>query len=153
MTSIRARADTAVTTPLTTVPLVPVSANEVLRRATVADTGRLAVTQQQVVKQRVRVKRTTRRGTPALAASLEAWKSTTSTYWKAGDSVSAELRERYKSNGLADALPLSPPAVESWVKIAGTEPSALYRSDDSGRTWRELDALLELPSRPTWSAI
>jgi hypothetical protein len=34
---------------------------------------------------------------------------------------------------------------------AGTEPSALYRSDDKGRTWRELDALLELPSRPTWS--
>jgi photosystem II stability/assembly factor-like uncharacterized protein len=34
---------------------------------------------------------------------------------------------------------------------AGTEPSALFRSDDRGRTWRELDALLELPSRPTWS--
>jgi photosystem II stability/assembly factor-like uncharacterized protein len=34
---------------------------------------------------------------------------------------------------------------------AGTEPTALYRSDDSGETWRELDALLDLPSRPTWS--
>ncbi len=34
---------------------------------------------------------------------------------------------------------------------AGTEPSALYRSNDGGATWRELDALLELPSRPTWS--
>jgi photosystem II stability/assembly factor-like uncharacterized protein len=34
---------------------------------------------------------------------------------------------------------------------AGTEPSALYRSDDGGETWRELDALLELPSQPTWS--
>jgi photosystem II stability/assembly factor-like uncharacterized protein len=34
---------------------------------------------------------------------------------------------------------------------AGTEPSALYRSDDSGETWRELEGLLELPSRPTWS--
>jgi photosystem II stability/assembly factor-like uncharacterized protein len=33
----------------------------------------------------------------------------------------------------------------------GTEPSALYRSDDGGATWRELTALLELPSRPTWS--
>ena len=34
---------------------------------------------------------------------------------------------------------------------AGTEPSALYRSDDGGQRWRELEALLELPSRPTWS--
>jgi hypothetical protein len=34
---------------------------------------------------------------------------------------------------------------------AGTEPSALYRSDDGGETWRELNGLLELPSRPTWS--
>src|SRR5919204_6727089 len=34
---------------------------------------------------------------------------------------------------------------------AGTEPSALFRSDDGGESWRELIALLELPSRPTWS--
>jgi photosystem II stability/assembly factor-like uncharacterized protein len=33
---------------------------------------------------------------------------------------------------------------------AGTEPSALFRSDDRGETWQELTALLELPSRPTW---
>jgi photosystem II stability/assembly factor-like uncharacterized protein len=34
---------------------------------------------------------------------------------------------------------------------AGTEPSALYRSHDRGKTWRELEGLLDLPSRPTWS--
>src|SRR6266508_2866216 len=34
---------------------------------------------------------------------------------------------------------------------AGTEPSRLFRSDDGGASWRELEALLELPSRPTWS--
>jgi photosystem II stability/assembly factor-like uncharacterized protein len=34
---------------------------------------------------------------------------------------------------------------------AGTEPSALYRSDDRGASWTELRGLLELPSRPTWS--
>jgi photosystem II stability/assembly factor-like uncharacterized protein len=33
---------------------------------------------------------------------------------------------------------------------AGTEPSALFRSGDAGESWRELDSLLELPSRPTW---
>jgi hypothetical protein len=34
---------------------------------------------------------------------------------------------------------------------AGTEPSRLFRSDDGGASWRELKALLQLPSRPTWS--
>src|SRR2546427_5187178 len=34
---------------------------------------------------------------------------------------------------------------------AGTEPSRLFRSDDRGQSWRELNALLELPSRPSWS--
>jgi photosystem II stability/assembly factor-like uncharacterized protein len=34
---------------------------------------------------------------------------------------------------------------------AGTEPSRLFRSDDRGATWQPLDALLDLPSRPTWS--
>jgi photosystem II stability/assembly factor-like uncharacterized protein len=34
---------------------------------------------------------------------------------------------------------------------AGTEPSRLFRSDDGGESWRALDSLLELPSRPTWS--
>ena len=34
---------------------------------------------------------------------------------------------------------------------AGTEPSALYRSDDGGESGDELLALLELPSQPTWS--
>src|SRR5829696_2742305 len=34
---------------------------------------------------------------------------------------------------------------------AGTEPSRLFRSADRGESWHELDALLELPSRP-WTS-
>ena len=34
---------------------------------------------------------------------------------------------------------------------AGTEPSRLFRSDDRGESWSQLEALLELPSRPNWS--
>src|SRR5262245_21496187 len=34
---------------------------------------------------------------------------------------------------------------------AGTEPSRLFRSADGGESWQALDALLELPSRPSWS--
>lgn len=39
----------------------------------------------------------------------------------------------------------------SGAVYAGTEPSRLFSSDDRGESWRELDALLELPSRPSWS--
>lgn len=34
---------------------------------------------------------------------------------------------------------------------AGTEPAALYRSEDGGNTWGELTRMRELPSAPTWS--
>jgi len=34
---------------------------------------------------------------------------------------------------------------------AGTEPSRLFRSVDSGESWDELVALQEIPSRPDWS--
>lgn len=37
------------------------------------------------------------------------------------------------------------------VVWAGTEPSALFRSEDGGQSWQERKALLDLPSRPTWS--
>ena len=37
------------------------------------------------------------------------------------------------------------------VVYAGTEPSRVFRSVDGGESWQPLDALLELPSRPTWS--
>jgi photosystem II stability/assembly factor-like uncharacterized protein len=37
------------------------------------------------------------------------------------------------------------------VVWAGTEPSAIFRSEDAGQTWRECPALAELPSAPTWS--
>lgn len=37
------------------------------------------------------------------------------------------------------------------VVYAGTEPSALFRSEDHGRSWQELPSLRRLPSAPTWS--
>jgi hypothetical protein len=37
------------------------------------------------------------------------------------------------------------------VVWAGTEPSALFRSENGGESWQERPALLDLASKPTWS--
>jgi photosystem II stability/assembly factor-like uncharacterized protein len=37
------------------------------------------------------------------------------------------------------------------VVYAGTEPSAIYRSDDQGKSWQGLPSLQALPSASTWS--
>jgi photosystem II stability/assembly factor-like uncharacterized protein len=78
------------------------------------------------------------------------------------DTVYAGLREggvrRTRDGGRTwGECPLPEPGVFSLAVsaadgavYAGTEPSRLFRSDDRGDHWRELEALLELPSRPTW---
>jgi photosystem II stability/assembly factor-like uncharacterized protein len=48
------------------------------------------------------------------------------------------------------AVSLTERAGDDGVVYAGTEPSTLYRSEDGGSTWRELAALRQLPSAPTW---
>ena len=37
------------------------------------------------------------------------------------------------------------------LALAGTEPSAIWRSDDGGATWARADGLLDLPSSSEWS--
>jgi photosystem II stability/assembly factor-like uncharacterized protein len=79
------------------------------------------------------------------------------------DTVYAGLRERgvrRTDDGGRTWVDCSPPepgifslavSAADGAVYAGTEPSRLFRSDDRGETWRELESLLELPSRPTWS--
>ena len=79
------------------------------------------------------------------------------------DVVYAGLREggvRRTTNGAVSWIDCGLPApgvfslavsAADGAVYAGTEPSALFRSDDRGETWKELTGLLELPSRPTWS--
>jgi photosystem II stability/assembly factor-like uncharacterized protein len=40
---------------------------------------------------------------------------------------------------------------DSTVLFAGTEPSALYRSDDLGLSWRDLSALRDVPGTEQWT--
>ena len=110
-------------------PLTSVSANETIRKAAAADTERLKITSNEVVRQRVRVKKTGRLASidpnADQSASLESWQSAQATYWKSGDNpVNAELQNHYEANGFSSALPLSPSALSSWVRLAGADPTA-----------------------------
>ena len=72
---------------------------------------------------------------------------------RAGDvQKTSDGARSWQATGLPrnDVFSLAVSAADGAV-YAGLEPSALFRSDDGGDTWRELDALLELPSQPTWS--
>jgi hypothetical protein len=42
---------------------------------------------------------------------------------------------------------------EYGVVWAGTEPSALFRSEDGGETWLERTSLQDIPSKATWSSL
>ncbi|MFG0335708.1 MAG: WD40/YVTN/BNR-like repeat-containing protein, partial [Maioricimonas sp. JB049] len=50
----------------------------------------------------------------------------------------------------ADVFALAASPADGAV-YAGTEPSKLFVSRDDGQSWRELTALQDIPSRPTWS--
>lgn len=65
--------------------------------------------------------------------------------------------EPYRGNGItyphitSVAVSLTERVGDYGVVYVGTEPSAMFRSENGGDMWRELRALRELPSAPTWS--
>lgn len=109
----------------------PASAKEILTRVKTADSARFAITEGQVVRQRLRVQKTSGTASPTLVR-MNSWKSATSTYWDSNDETSAELLARYKSYGLESVLPLSPTAVGTWIIAAGDEPNIIRDRDFIG---------------------
>ncbi|MFD1067854.1 WD40/YVTN/BNR-like repeat-containing protein [Oceanobacillus locisalsi] len=51
------------------------------------------------------------------------------------------------------SVAVSPTEVKNGYHVvwAGTEPSGLFRSEDGGETWSDCPALLDLPSKSSWS--
>lgn len=76
--------------------------------------------------------------------------------WEPVGDVSANQRTR-NGEGMAHpqltslAVSLTERAGGFGVVYAGTSPTAVYRSEDGGNTWRELKELLTLPSAQTWA--
>ena len=67
--------------------------------------------------------------------------------WRSDDACSAWTRLEFPE---ADVFALAVSPADGAV-YAGTEPSKLFVSRDEGSSWRELTALQDIPSRPTWS--
>jgi len=69
----------------------------------------------------------------------------------AGESWRQAHAEVAESRITAVAIAAAESRVKHAVVYIGTEPSAIYRSEDGGERWESLDALKELPSASTWS--
>ncbi len=110
----------------------PVSAKEVLRRVQIADTGRFTITKDQVIRERVHVRKTTRGQNQPQSANIDTWKSPTATYWNVADdgSAAADLKAQYQAHGILVSLPLSADSVDSWGKAAGGSPTVSQQGSD-----------------------
>ena len=102
-----------------------------MRQVRIADMKRNTVAKDQVIRQRVRIRRRGHGGGRQKAGQLDAWKSPTAAYWNLGDddSVGAELAAEYKAHDIPIALPLSAASVDSWGTAAGNPTVSQNGSD------------------------
>lgn len=109
-----------------------VSAQEVLRRIQVADTQRSVITKDQVIRERVHIRKSVRGRKRTQLASLDTWKSPTAAYWNVedDDSAASDLQAQYKAHDIPAGLPLSAAAVDSWGKAAGGAPTVSQQGSD-----------------------
>jgi hypothetical protein len=109
-----------------------VSAKEVLHRVQIADTRRATISKDQVIRERVHVRKTTHGQNHSQSASVDTWKSPTATYWNVNDddSAAADLKARYQAHGIPVNLPLSAASVDSWGKAAGGTPTVSQQGSD-----------------------
>lgn len=110
----------------------PVSAKEVLRLVQIADTTRSAITKDQVIRERVHIRKTSHGQSQPQSASVDTWKSPTETYWNVADEDSAttDLKAQYQAHSIPVGLPLSAASVDSWGQAAGGAPTVSQQGSD-----------------------
>jgi hypothetical protein len=115
----------------------PVFAREVLQRVETADIRRTTITRDQVIRERVHVRKRARGHADLQSASLDTWKSPSTAYWNMPDhdSVAADLRAQYSAHNVPIALPLSVASVDCWKKIAGGSPTVSQQGADIALTF------------------
>jgi anti-sigma factor RsiW len=106
-----------------------VSAKEVLRRIEVADAKRSTIAMDQVIRERVRIRRTTRSTGKQESTVANAWRSRKAAYWEnpQDDAVIADLEAAYKAHFIALSLPLASSSVSDWGKATHGAPTITRR--------------------------
>jgi len=109
-----------------------VSAKEVLQRIQAADTKRSTITADQVIRERVRVRKTIHGQNRPQVANVDTWKSRSATYWNVAQNATpaADLEAQYKAHNVPIDLPLSSASVDSWRNAAGGEATVSREGSD-----------------------
>ena len=107
-----------------------VSAKEVLRRVEVADTQRSRITKDQVIRERIKVRRIPHGQKASGPVRVDTWKSPGASYWHVEDSAAADLQAQYQRHKIPADLPLSSASAKSWGKAAGGSPTLSPRGAD-----------------------
>jgi hypothetical protein len=109
-----------------------VSAKEVLARVHVADAQRDAIKKDQVIRQRIHIRKISHGDSHSTFDQIDAWKSQTAGYWNVSeqDAAAAELEAEYQKHNIATGLPLSTASVDSWVREAGDSPTVSEHGTD-----------------------
>jgi hypothetical protein len=109
-----------------------VSAKEVLRRVEVADGKRSEIATNQVIRERVHIRRTTRSSGRQDSTIVNTWKSRKGAYWETSndDAVVSDFEAEYKSYGVSVGLPLSASSATDWGKAVGGSPTVSRQGAD-----------------------
>lgn len=115
-----------------------VSAKEVLHRVYAADAERSAIGSDQVIRERIRVRKIARGQRHSVFAQMDAWKSPSKDYWDVSeeDSAAVDLEAEYQKHKILTGLPLSATSVDSWGREAGGNPTVSEHGSDLNLNYR-----------------
>jgi len=114
-----------------------VSAKEVLRHIEVADAKRSDIGKDNVIRERVHIRRTTRNTGRQDSTVADTWRSRKAAYWEnsKNDPVLFDLESEYKSHGVPLSLPLSASSTMGWGNAMRAEPNVTRSGEDLDLTY------------------
>lgn len=108
-----------------------VSAKEILYRVQAANERRSTINRDQVIRQRVRIRKRSHSHGRTEESSLDTWKSREAVYWDAPSNspIVKKLTAEYQSHKIPLDLPISTSAINAWGQAAGGNPVVVENSE------------------------